>query len=52
MKPVNFCMKDFEKFILDTIPLEHADYILGLMSIARDKEEQENKWRKVLENES
>ena len=50
-KPQNFCMKDFEDFLLDTIPLEHADYVFGLMSIAKDREEADKQWREILGND-
>ncbi len=49
-KPNNFCMKKFEDFLLEMIPNEHADYIFGLISMAKDREEQDEKWRVILED--
>jgi hypothetical protein len=44
-------MKEFEDFLLDTIPTENADYIFGLISIAKDREAQDKQWRNILNDE-
>ena len=50
-KPITFCMEDFQEFLLDNVPQEHADYVFGLMSLAKQHIAAENQWREILEND-
>jgi len=46
-KPDYFNLEDFKDYLRESIPNECADYICGLISMAKDIEEREKNWRKL-----
>jgi hypothetical protein len=47
-EPVDFDKKVFEDFLRDELPENHADYVMGLISLAIKQKEIEEAWRLLL----
>lgn len=49
-KPNDFSLEDFSNFLLDHMPLEHVDYIMGLVNLAEEQCKCNKAWAKLLES--
>jgi hypothetical protein len=49
-RPSGFNMQDFTDFLVEHLPTEYADYVLGLCNLAEEQCKCNQAWAKLLED--
>lgn len=49
-KPSGFNMQEFTDFLVENLPTEHVDYILGLCNLAEEQCKCNQAWARLVEN--